>query len=82
MASEQAIYQNLQTIFRDVFDDDSITPHPGMTAADVEGWDSLGHIRLMVAVEERFGIKFSAFEINSWPNVGALVNSIQNKAAA
>ena len=78
---EQDIYQNLKTIFCDVFDDDSINPTPIMTANEVEGWDSLGHIRLVVAVEAKFGIKFTAMEINSWPNVGALVATINKKLA-
>lgn len=79
---EQDIYSKLQGVFRDVFDDDNVTPTATTTAADIEGWDSLGHIRLIVAVEEAFGIKFTAFEINSWPNVGALVGTLQKKLAA
>lgn len=80
--SEEAIYQQLQDIFRDVFDDDTLVPVPTMSAEDVDGWDSLGHIRLIVATESHFGIRFSALEINSWPNVGAFVKAIQKQIEA
>jgi acyl carrier protein len=79
--SEQEIYAQLNEIFFDTFDDDSIVIDADTTAGDVEGWDSLGHIRLVIAIEERFKIKFSSFEINAWPNLGALVQSIQKKMA-
>ena len=53
------IYQRLTPIFREVFDDDEIKPYAEMTAADVNDWDSLSNIRLVVSVEEEFGIRFS-----------------------
>jgi acyl carrier protein len=77
--TEHEIYDHLKQTFCDVFDEECIVLGPATTAADVEGWDSLGHIRLVIAIEERLKIKFNAFEINAWPNVGALVLSIQKK---
>ena len=71
--------EKLAPIFRDVFEDDTIVPHPAMTAAEVEDWDSMGHIRLMVAIEEALRIKFSTSEISSFKNVGELVAAIDKK---
>ena len=73
------ILERLTPIFRDVFDDDSITPTTGMTAEDVEEWDSLSHIRLIVAVEREWQIKFSAAEIGRLENVGQFADLIEKK---
>jgi acyl carrier protein len=72
------VLAELLPIFQDVFDDD-VVPVPRMTASDVDGWDSLGHIRLVVAVESHFGIRFTSAEIGSWPDVGAFVDAISAK---
>lgn len=69
----------LGEIMRDVFDDESITPKMTMTAEDVEGWDSLSHIRLLVSIEKRFNIKFTNSEVEDLQNVGDLLNSIEAK---
>jgi len=71
------IYARLTDIFEDVFDDDSITVTPQLAAKDVDGWDSLTHIRLMLAVEKAFKIKFSASDIGKLENVGELVALIK-----
>lgn len=76
------IYSVLNDVFRDVFDDDSITPHDEMTAADVEDWDSLSHIRLVVSVEEKLGLTFTTIEINDLKNVGDFVSLIDRKLNA
>lgn len=73
------IYARLTEIFHEVFDDQSITPTPGMTAGDVEEWDSLNHINLIVAIESRFGIKFKTAELESLRDVGHLVEMIDKK---
>jgi acyl carrier protein len=57
------LLDRLQTVFRDVFDDDAIALQDSMTADDIEGWDSLMHINLIIAVEKRFGVRFAAAEI-------------------
>jgi acyl carrier protein len=74
---EPQIYGRLATIFQDVFDEDSITVTPQLSAKDVDGWDSLTHIRLMLTVEKAFKIKFSALEIGKLENVGDLVTLIK-----
>jgi acyl carrier protein len=71
------ILRQVQAVMRDVFDNDGIVLTESTTAADVEGWDSLSHIQLIVAVEKHFNIKFTSKEILSWKNTGELAASIQ-----
>jgi len=74
---EAAIYEKLTDIFHDVFDDDSIEVTPGLTAPEVDGWDSLSHIRLVITVEKAFKVKFSTSEIGKLEKVGDLVGLIK-----
>jgi acyl carrier protein len=71
------IYTRLAQIFRDVFDEDSIKVTPELSAKDVDGWDSLTHIRLILTIEKVFKIKFSTSEIGRLENVGDLAALIQ-----
>jgi len=73
------ILQQVEVIFKDVLDEENIALTETTTANDVEGWDSLTHIQLIVAIEKHFKIKFSSKEILSWKNVGEMVNCIYNK---
>ncbi len=73
------IYSRLTKIFEDVFDEDSIVVTPELSAKDVDGWDSLTHIRLMLTVEKAFKIKFSTSEVGKLQNVGELVRLIEGK---
>jgi acyl carrier protein len=77
--NEADIYENLTEIFRDVFDDESITVVPTLTAKDVDGWDSLTHVRLIIAVERAFHLTFSTSEIAGLERVGDLVAIIQSR---
>jgi acyl carrier protein len=77
---ETDIYAKLTTVFYDVFDDDSINVTSGLSARDVDDWDSLTHIRLMVTVEKAFKVKFSTPEIGKLENVGDLVALIKSRA--
>lgn len=74
---ESAIYAQLTEIFEDVFDDDSIVVAPALSAKDVDGWDSLTHIRLILTVEKAFRVKFSTSEIGKMQTVGDLVALIK-----
>ena len=67
--SEQEIYERLNEVFRNVFDDDDIEVEAGTTADDIEDWDSLEHINLISAVEDEFGIRFKMGEVSSMKNV-------------
>lgn len=74
---EADIYSRLTDVFHDVFDDDSIALSPQLSAKDVDGWDSLMHIRLILTVEKAFKIKFSTSEIGKLGNVGDLAALIK-----
>ncbi len=74
--------EQITDVFRDVLDDDDIRLSRGTTAADVQGWDSLAHVRLIVAVERAFGIKFSAAQVTKLKNVGELVDLVDRKTGA
>ena len=69
----------LGEFFRDFFDDESLTLRPDMTAREVEGWDSLTHVRLLLALGRKFNINFSASEVGGLQTVGDLVNLIERK---
>jgi len=73
----------LQGIFRQVFDDPELVLRDEMTADDIDGWDSLAHINLIVAVEKGMGIKFATAEISKMKepgqNVGLFIQLIENK---
>jgi len=71
--------ETLNQIFCMVFDDDTIRIHPDMTANDIDGWDSLSHINLIVTVEGKFDIRFPQREILTFRNVGDLIKSIDSK---
>lgn len=76
---EKEIYERLNNVFRDVFDDESIVVKAETTSADIEDWDSLEHINLIVAVEQEFGIKFNMGEVTTMKNVGDMVEIIISK---
>ena len=76
------LMERLTEIFREVFDDDDVTLSPELTADDVEGWDSLSHVNLIVTIEARFDIKFNQKELLTFKNVGDLMTSIEGKLSA
>lgn len=77
--SEAAIYAFLTDTFHDVFMRDDILLKPELTAKDVEGWDSFKQIEILLATEERFGIKFSTREVDSLQSIGDLVRLVGAK---
>jgi acyl carrier protein len=79
---DTAIRARLTEIFRDTFDDESIEIHDAMTAADVDEWDSLNHINLILAVERGFGVRFKTSEIGNLANVGEFLEVLKGKLAA
>jgi len=74
-----AILEKLNGIFTDVLDNDDIVISETSTANNIEEWDSLTHIQLVVAIEKSFKVKFTTYEIQTWKNVGDMVNNIQGK---
>lgn len=77
--TNQAIFEKLNEVFSDVFDEE-ITLTPETTAADIEEWDSLTHITLISEVEDAFGIKFSMKDVLGMKNVGEMVEIISKNA--
>jgi acyl carrier protein len=73
----------LQDVFREVFDNDDIELSNTTTAADIDGWDSMMHINLIIAIEKRFGVKFAAAEISKTKrddqNIGSLIEMLASK---
>ena len=74
------IKDRLNKIFRKIFDDDSICVTEEMTAADIDDWDSLSHIHIIVATEKEFGLKFTTVEVTGMNNVGDMIALIERKS--
>lgn len=77
--SEKEILLGLTEVFRDVFDDDDIVISAETTADDIEDWDSIEHITLIGAVEERFGMRFKMGEVSGMHNVGEMIDIIAQR---
>mgnify|MGYP005638397269 FL=1 len=69
----------MTSVFREVFDDDSLVLSPEMSADDIDDWDSLSHIRLIVSHEKEFGVKFKTTEIGDIRNVGGFIDLLKSK---
>ncbi|MBO5378323.1 MAG: acyl carrier protein [Ruminiclostridium sp.] len=74
------IFERLNTVFRDFFDDEDIELDEETTADDIDDWDSLNHITLMAAVEDEFGIRFTMGEVSGMKNVGEMAQIIKDRA--
>ncbi|MDD2862739.1 MAG: acyl carrier protein [Acidiphilium sp.] len=79
--TDDEVLAAMTPIFRDAFSDDVMTPTMGMSAKDVPGWDSYKQVNILIAVEERFGVKFRSREIDRLGNVGDLVGLVRAKLA-
>jgi acyl carrier protein len=77
--TEAEIYERLNSVFHAVFFDDAIQVNAETAAPDVEGWDSVAHVNLMVAVESEFGIEFTTQELESMDTVGDMARLIAAK---
>lgn len=77
--SRADILKEIIAIFIDVLDNEDILLDDSTQAKDVDDWDSLNHIQLVVAIEKHFKIRFTSKEIQSWDNVGEMLNCIQEK---
>lgn len=73
------IKERLQEIFRDVFDDEELEIREEMSAKDIEDWDSLAQINLIIAIEKEFGVKFNLEEVSKLKNIGEMLVQIRTK---
>lgn len=80
--TDNELYIRLNSIFRQVLEDDGIELTPRTTADDIDGWDSMNHIFVIVELEKRFGIKFHAAEMEELKNVGELARLVNQKISA
>ena len=74
--TREIVYESLNKVFQDVFDDEEIVVCDTTTSKDIEDWDSLEHINLVAAVEQEFGIKFTMGQVVTMKNVGEMVDII------
>ena len=77
--TKEEILKQVEEVFRSVLDDETLELTMETMADDVEDWDSLSHIQLVVGLEKHFHIKFNAREIMEWENIGAIVEGIAKK---
>ncbi len=77
--ADKSVFEKLTPLLRDVFDNDDLVATAELTAKAVEGWDSLGNVRLFLEIEKAFAVRFSATEITSLKNVGQLADLIEMK---
>lgn len=73
------IKERLQEIFRDVFDEEDLEIREDMSAKDIDDWDSLAQINLIVAIEKEFGVKFNLDEVSQLKNIGEMLGLISKK---
>ncbi len=76
------VFSTMTEVFKRVFDDASISLSDSTTAQDIEGWDSLTHINLIIEIEEEFGLRFTVDDISGLKNVGEMVTMVEGKLAA
>jgi len=77
--TREGIYERLTTVFREIFDDENIIVSDITAASDIDGWDSLAHLNLIIAIETAFRIKFSVSDVMSMHHVGDIVTLLQAK---
>ncbi len=80
--TREEILEKLQGVFRDVFDDDTIVLTPATTAADIEEWDSLNLIKVILACQQAFSLRLNARKVNTLANVGQMVDYLADALRA
>lgn len=79
MTEATPVMSELTELFRDLFDEEALVLTSETTADQIDGWDSQMHVMLIVAAEQRFGVKFRTAELESLRNVGQFVQLIESK---
>jgi acyl carrier protein len=73
------IFENVERVFRDVLENEDLIIKESYNAYDVDEWDSLTHIMLVVEIEKRLDISFLSSEITEWKNIGEMISCIESK---
>ena len=76
---KKLVLQEVNSIFLDILDNENIVLSYESSAKEIDEWDSLTHIQLVVAIEKHFGLRFNSKEIQTWKNVGEMIDCICNK---
>jgi len=79
--TQQDLDTQFEAVFREIFDDETLTLRDDMSAKDIDGWDSLAQINLIVAIESEFGIRFKSNELTALANVGALKKAVSARVS-
>jgi acyl carrier protein len=82
MYTKNEILKEVTNIFRDVLENDKIVLNENSTGDEIEEWDSLAHIQLVVAIEKHFKIRFTSLEIINFKNIGEMCEGISAKTSA
>lgn len=77
--TKNGIEERLAEVFHDIFDDETLVLHRDLTASQVQGWDSLTHVRLLLTAERKFGVRISAAEAGQLKNIGDLIDLLELK---
>ena len=77
--TKEEIIRDVNKIFIEVLDDENIVIYETTTSNDIDDWDSLNHINLVVAIEKHFKLRFTSQEIQSWNNVGEMITNLIEK---
>ena len=80
--TQEVIIQELNKIFQDTFNDDTISVAPETNADDIEEWDSISHVQLVFAIETAFDVKFTNQEILSLVDIGSIIALVSQKKAS
>jgi acyl carrier protein len=80
--TREEIQGQLQAVFRQVFDDDDLLISDATKATDVDGWDSMAHVNLIIAIEKRFGVRFSGADLASMRESGRTIGHLIGLIAA
>jgi acyl carrier protein len=76
--TEELVVEGLTAIFREVFDDNAIELRRDLAAKDIEGWDSMTHLRLILSIERRFGVRLPSTKVAALKNVGDMIDLVSH----
>ena len=79
MMNRSDIFNKVQEVFREVLEDEKLIIKENFNSDDIDDWDSLTHIMLVVEIEKTFSMRFMSSEISNWKDIGAMITAIENK---